>query len=119
MYKIAVIPGDGIGTEVISSGVEVLKALSKVESNLPIEFTEFDWGSDHYRKHGVMMPEDGVEELKNFNSICFIVDASGSFSFLMFIFMIGLVLTGIMLLLQKDKLREEIKKLQDDRYRVS
>ena len=71
MYKIAVIPGDGIGTEVISSGVEVLKALSKVESNLPIEFTEFDWGSNHYRKHGVMMPEDGIEELKNFNSIYF------------------------------------------------
>ena len=42
MYKIAVIPGDGIGTEVINSGVEVLKALSKVETNLPIEFTEFD-----------------------------------------------------------------------------
>jgi tartrate dehydrogenase/decarboxylase/D-malate dehydrogenase len=71
MYKIAVIPGDGIGTEVINSGVEVLKALSKVETNLPIEFTEFDWGADYYRKHGVMMPEEGVEELKNFNSIYF------------------------------------------------
>ena len=71
MYKIAVIPGDGIGTEVINSGVEVLKALSKVETNLPIEFTEFDWGADYYRKHGVMMPEEGVEELKDFNSIYF------------------------------------------------
>ena len=71
MYKIAVIPGDGIGTEVINSGVEVLKALSKVETNLPIEFTEFAWGADYYRKHGVMMPEEGVEDLKNFNSIYF------------------------------------------------
>ena len=71
MYKIAVIPGDGIGTEVINSGVEVLKALSKVETNLSIEFTEFDWGADYYRKHGVMMPEEGVEDLKNFNSIYF------------------------------------------------
>ena len=36
MYKIAVIPGDGIGTEVINSGVEVLQALSKIVPNLPI-----------------------------------------------------------------------------------
>ena len=42
MYKIAVIPGDGIGTEVIDSGVEVLKALSKSVLNLPIEFHQFD-----------------------------------------------------------------------------
>ncbi|MDC0456950.1 tartrate dehydrogenase [Alphaproteobacteria bacterium] len=71
MYKIAVIPGDGIGTEVINSGVEVLKALSKTEDNLPMEFTDFDWGSDYYRKNGVMMPEDGLEILKDFNSIYF------------------------------------------------
>ena len=71
MYKIAVIPGDGIGTEVINSGVEVLKALSKTADNLPMEFTEFDWGSDYYRKHGIMMPQDGVELLKDYNSIYF------------------------------------------------
>ena len=71
MYKIAVIPGDGIGAEVINSGVEVLKALSKTEDNLPMEFTEFDWGSDYYRKNGIMMPENGVEILKEFNSIYF------------------------------------------------
>ena len=71
MYKIAVIPGDGIGAEVINSGVEVLKALSKTEDNLPMEFTDFDWGSDYYRKNGIMMPEDGVEILKEFNSIYF------------------------------------------------
>ena len=71
MYKIAVIPGDGIGSEVINSGVEVLKALSKTADNLPMEFTEFDWGSDYYRKHGIMMPQDGVEMLKDYNSIYF------------------------------------------------
>ena len=71
MYKIAVIPGDGIGTEVIKSGVEVLKTISKIEDNLPMEFTEFDWGSDYYRKHGIMMPQDGVEMLKDYNSIYF------------------------------------------------
>ena len=71
MYKIAVIPGDGIGSEVINSGVEILKALSKTADNLPMEFTEFDWGSDYYRKHGIMMPQDGVEMLKDYNSIYF------------------------------------------------
>ena len=49
MYKIAVIPGDGIGTEVIDSGVEVLKALSKSVQNLPIEFNQFDWGAEYYK----------------------------------------------------------------------
>jgi len=62
MYKIAVIPGDGIGTEVINSGVEVLKALSKSVQNLPIEFHQFDWGAEYYKKHGIMMPHEGVEE---------------------------------------------------------
>ena len=71
MYKIAVIPGDGIGTEVIDSGVEVLKALSKSVLNLPIEFHQFDWGAEYYKKHGVMMPDEGVEELKSFNAIYF------------------------------------------------
>ena len=71
MYKVAVIPGDGIGIEVINSGVEVLKVLSKTESNLPIKFVEFEWGSNYYRKNGTMMPEDGVETLKGFNSIYF------------------------------------------------
>ena len=57
MYKIAVIPGDGIGTEVIYSGVQVLKALSKSVQNLPVEFHQFDWGADYFKKHGVMMPD--------------------------------------------------------------
>jgi tartrate dehydrogenase/decarboxylase/D-malate dehydrogenase len=71
MYKIAVIPGDGIGTEVINSGVEVLQALSKIVPNLPIEFNHFDWGADYYKEHGIMMPEEGVDELKDYNAIYF------------------------------------------------
>ncbi len=71
MYKIAVIPGDGIGTEVINSGVEVLKALSKIVPNLPIEFNHFDWGAEYYKEHGIMMPDDGVDELKDYNAIYF------------------------------------------------
>ena len=71
MYKIAVIAGDGIGPEVIRSGVKVLNALSKTEPNLKIEFKEFDWGGNYYRANGVMMPEDGVEKLKSFDAIYF------------------------------------------------
>ena len=71
MYKIAVIAGDGIGPEVIRSGVKVLNALSKTEPKLKIEFKEFDWGGNYYRANGVMMPEDGVEKLKSFDAIYF------------------------------------------------
>lgn len=71
MYKIAVIPGDGIGPEVINSGVEVLKALSKTEPNLNMDFTTFDWGGDYFRKNGEMMPESGVEQLKEYDTIYF------------------------------------------------
>ena len=71
MYKIAVIPGDGIGTEVIDSGVDVLKALSKSVQNLPIEFHQFDWGAEYYKEHGLMMPDDGLDELKDYNAIYF------------------------------------------------
>ena len=71
MYKIAVIPGDGIGKEVVDSGVEVLKALSKSVQNLPVEFHHFDWGSDYYKKYGVMMPCEGLEDLKSFSAIYF------------------------------------------------
>ena len=69
MYKIAVIAGDGIGPEVIRSGVKVLNTLSKTELNLKIEFKEFDWGGNYYRANGVLMPEDGVEKLKSFDAI--------------------------------------------------
>ena len=47
MYKIAIIPGDGIGREVIDSGVEVLKALSNSVQNLPFDFHQFNWGAEY------------------------------------------------------------------------
>ena len=45
-YKIASIPGDGIGPEVISAGVEVLKALTKKFNSFELDFTDFDWGTE-------------------------------------------------------------------------
>jgi tartrate dehydrogenase/decarboxylase / D-malate dehydrogenase len=70
-YKIAAIPGDGIGKEVIAAGVEVLQALAARDGGFKLEFEAFDWGSDYYKKHGVMMPENGRETLKSFDAIYF------------------------------------------------
>lgn len=70
-YAIAAIPGDGIGREVIDAGVEVLKVLEQSDGNFSINVETFDWGSDYYRKHGLMMPEDGREQIKDFDAIFF------------------------------------------------
>ncbi|HSP25798.1 MAG TPA: tartrate dehydrogenase, partial [Saliniramus sp.] len=70
-YRIAAIPGDGIGKEVIAAGVEVLQALAARDGSFALDFEDFDWGSDYYRKHGVMMPADGLEALKVFDAIYF------------------------------------------------
>ncbi len=66
--KIAVIPGDGIGKEVIPEGIRVLNLLAK-KHNINIEWTEFDWSCETYHKTGRMMPEDGLETLRQFDSI--------------------------------------------------
>jgi tartrate dehydrogenase/decarboxylase / D-malate dehydrogenase len=70
-YAIAAIPADGIGPEVISAGIEVLKALTRQDPQLKLTFETFDWGSDYYKQHGVMMPEAGLQTLKNFDAIYF------------------------------------------------
>lgn len=70
-YSIAAIPADGIGPEVISAGVEVLHALERQNPQLKFDIETFDWGSDYYKKHGVMMPEDGLKTLKKFDAIYF------------------------------------------------
>jgi tartrate dehydrogenase/decarboxylase / D-malate dehydrogenase len=70
-YRIAAIPGDGIGTEVIAAGLEVLQALQEKSSEFRLRVEHFPWGSDYYRKHGVMMPQDGLEQLRPFQAIYF------------------------------------------------
>lgn len=66
--KIAVIPGDGIGKEVIPQGIRVLDTLAE-KHNVNIEWTEFDWSCETYHKTGRMMPEDGLETLRQFDAI--------------------------------------------------
>src|SRR5215475_2393528 len=70
-YSIAAIPADGIGPEVISAGVEVLHALERQNPQLKFDVETFDWGSDYYKKHGVMMPADALTTLKKFDAIYF------------------------------------------------
>jgi tartrate dehydrogenase/decarboxylase/D-malate dehydrogenase len=70
-YKIAAIPGDGIGTEVISAGVEVLQALAKRAGGFDFAVDHFDWGGEHYKKHGRMMPENGRDQIRNHDAILF------------------------------------------------
>ncbi|HET9111225.1 MAG TPA: tartrate dehydrogenase [Ktedonobacterales bacterium] len=69
--RIAVIAGDGIGTEVISAGRRTLDALQRLDKSLDFEYVEFPWGSEYYLEHGRMMPEDGIEQLKPFDAIYF------------------------------------------------
>ena len=66
--KIAVIPGDGIGWEVIPEGLKVLEAVGR-KYNIEYSFTEFDWGCERYHKTGKLMPYEVIESLKSFDSI--------------------------------------------------
>jgi len=71
IYKIACIPGDGIGKEVIPAGQTVLEALAAKLRSFKFDFTSFDWGGDYYRQHGVMMPDKGLDELRDKDAILF------------------------------------------------
>lgn len=69
IYKIAVIAGDGIGPEVIGEGIKVLNKVAAMDSGFRFDFTYFPWGCEFYAKHGKMMDENGMEELKKFDAI--------------------------------------------------
>ena len=70
-YRIALIPGDGIGKEVVPAGQQVLAALAASSGTFQFDFQDFDWGGDYYRQHGVMMPADGLDALRDKDAILF------------------------------------------------
>ena len=70
-YNIAAIPADGIGPEVIDAGIQVLQALAARDGGFAFDITTYDWGSDYYKAHGRMMPEDGLDSLKAHDAIFF------------------------------------------------
>jgi tartrate dehydrogenase/decarboxylase/D-malate dehydrogenase len=70
-YRIAVIPGDGIGLEVVASATRALEACAKREGDFSLRFEHFDWGSGYYERHGIMMPADGLARLRGCDAILF------------------------------------------------
>jgi tartrate dehydrogenase/decarboxylase/D-malate dehydrogenase len=70
-YRIASIPADGIGPEVISAGLEALDALASRDGGFALDVDHYDWGSEYWRRHSVLMPADGLERLKSADAVYF------------------------------------------------
>jgi tartrate dehydrogenase/decarboxylase/D-malate dehydrogenase len=70
-HRIAAIPADGIGPEVVAAALEALDALAARDRGFRLDVTRFDWGSDRYRRTGRLMPEDGLDQLRGFDAILF------------------------------------------------
>ena len=68
MYKIAVIPGDGTGPEVIREGLKVLEAIAR-KCNFKYETKIFDFGGERYLKTGKVLDDGDIEELKKYSAI--------------------------------------------------
>ncbi len=68
-YRIALIPGDGIGREVMPVGVAALEAAAGLADGFRLDFQELPWSCEYYLQHGRMMPEDGLETLRGFDAI--------------------------------------------------
>ena len=69
-YRIAVIPGDGIGPEIVPAGVNVLNAAAD-RFGFQLEYEEFPYGAGYYKKTGTFIPEDALQVLKGFDAIYF------------------------------------------------
>lgn len=69
IFSIASIPGDGIGKETVPAGRQVLDAALEAHGGLRFEYQNFDWNCEYYLRHGRMMPVNGLEILRPFDSI--------------------------------------------------
>jgi isocitrate/isopropylmalate dehydrogenase len=70
-YRIASIPADGVGPEVVSAAIEVVQKLSGVLKTFSIEFTHIPWGTAYYKKHGRYVDENILEVLRGFDACLF------------------------------------------------
>jgi len=68
-YKIALLPGDCVGKEVVPEGVKVLQEVSQVVDTFKLAIDEFPWGAEFYLKHGQCMPDDALDILKKYDAI--------------------------------------------------
>lgn len=71
VYRIAAIPGDGVGSEVVDAGRTVLEALERSAGGFRFEWETFPWGSEYHAEHGRMMAEEGLDRLRAFDAIYF------------------------------------------------
>jgi len=69
--NIAILPGDGIGPEVMQEALKVMETLSALDSSFQFNTEELPWNSDYFLTHGQMMPDDGLDRLKKFDAILF------------------------------------------------
>jgi tartrate dehydrogenase/decarboxylase / D-malate dehydrogenase len=67
--RLAVVPGDGIGPEVVREGIKVLDAVADIDGDLRFQYEFFPWGCQYYLEHGVMMPAEGLRTLSDFDHI--------------------------------------------------
>lgn len=70
-HSIATIGADGIGPEVLEAGVQVLKKLAKLDGSFRLDFQDYDWSSETYKRTGQYIPKDGLEQLKKHDAILF------------------------------------------------
>jgi isocitrate dehydrogenase len=70
-YKIASIPADGIGPEVIEAGITVLKKIAETLGRFKLDFKNFDWSSETYKKLGKYIPDGGLDDLRKYDAILF------------------------------------------------
>ncbi len=79
-FKIALIPGDGIGIEVIGAGKIVLQCLARESGSFNIDFEEFPWSSEYYKREGRYLPDGALDTIKKFDAVLFgAVGAQGNF----------------------------------------
>ncbi len=70
-YRLATIPGDGIGKEVVPAARQVLQTLAQTLNSFALEFEDFDWSGDYYRQHGTMLPGNALDILRTKDAILF------------------------------------------------
>ncbi len=68
-HRIALYPGDGIGTEVVDATVRLLDAVASRDGRFALSFETFDWGMPHYEEHGRVVPDDFLTTLRGFDAI--------------------------------------------------
>lgn len=71
IYKIASVPGDGIGPEVIGAGIQVLEKLASVLGRFEFRFDHVEWSSAYYKEHGTYIPEGGLDRLRRCDAVLF------------------------------------------------